>query len=98
MILHKLPANILRSYWYEIYYDVYKRGEYTKVIAQLHQKYGMYRHSPLWRFCSSCPGPIIRINPDELHVNDPKFIDTLYPTSASGKKREISPWFFRPFG
>ncbi|GME62507.1 Cytochrome P450 [Neofusicoccum parvum] len=80
--LAKFPGPRLAglSYWYEIYYDVYKPGEYTAVIRDLHQKYG----------------PIIRINPDEIHVSDPKFIETLYP--STGKKREISPWFFRSFG
>ncbi|GAP82404.1 putative cytochrome P450 [Rosellinia necatrix] len=48
--------------WYEGYYDLYQSGQYTFKIAELHKKYG----------------PIIRISPHELHVNDPAFFDTLY--------------------
>lgn len=25
-----------------------------------------------------CPGPVIRINPDEIHVEDKNWLDTLY--------------------
>ncbi|KAF2191514.1 hypothetical protein K469DRAFT_515475, partial [Zopfia rhizophila CBS 207.26] len=46
------------TFWYELYYDVVLRGRYTWRIQDMHRKY---------------VGPIIRINPEELHVNDPKF-------------------------
>ncbi|KAF3059810.1 Trichodiene oxygenase [Daldinia childiae] len=47
---------------YEGYYDLYQSGQYTFKIAELHKQYG----------------PIIRISPYELHVNDATFFDTLY--------------------
>ncbi|KAF2280231.1 cytochrome P450 [Westerdykella ornata] len=47
---------------YEAYYDVAKNGQYTFKIAQLHSKYG----------------PIVRISPHELHINDPSFYEKLY--------------------
>ncbi|KAI1803415.1 cytochrome P450 [Daldinia bambusicola] len=47
---------------YEGYYDLYQSGQYTFKIAELHKQYG----------------PIIRISPYELHVNDPAFFDVLY--------------------
>ncbi|KAJ3552166.1 hypothetical protein NPX13_g11177 [Xylaria arbuscula] len=48
--------------WYEGYYDVIQDGQYTFKIRDMHKKYG----------------PIIRISPYELHVNDPAFYNTLY--------------------
>ncbi|KAH7050151.1 putative cytochrome P450 [Macrophomina phaseolina] len=80
--LAKFPGPKIASltYLFEAYHDVLRPGQYTAVIIKLHKRYG----------------PIIRINPDELHVSDPNFVDALYP--STGKKREISPWFFKPMG
>ena len=44
----------------------------------------------------SSPGPIIRINPYELHVADSSFIDQLYPTVA--KNVEKWSWSAGMFG
>ncbi|KAL8888077.1 MAG: hypothetical protein Q9192_006232, partial [Flavoplaca navasiana] len=34
-------------------------------------------------------GPIVRINPNEVHFNDPDFIDTLYPTKGRKTDKPI---------
>ncbi|KAI9843443.1 MAG: hypothetical protein M1838_002619 [Thelocarpon superellum] len=59
------------TFWYEFYYDVVLRGRYTWRIGELHQQYG----------------PIVRINPYELHINDPDFYDDVYagPTKTTDK-------------
>lgn len=36
-------------------------------------------------------GPIIRINPDELHIDDPEFYDEIYG-SATRKRDKYGPW------
>lgn len=41
------------------------------------------------------PGPIVRINPDELHINDIEFSDTLYALNA---KRDKDPSHIQLFG
>ena len=62
---------------YEFYYDVVLRGQYTFHIRDLHRQYG----------------PIIRINPYELDISDPAYIDTLYASKASGEKRDKWEWY-----
>ncbi|CZR61295.1 related to cytochrome P450 CYP3/CYP5/CYP6/CYP9 subfamilies [Phialocephala subalpina] len=65
---------------YEFFYDVYPHtGQYTFHIRSMHEKYG----------------PIIRINPYELHIDTPEFYETLY---SSSKKRDKWTWFTRMFG
>ena len=56
------PKIAAASYLYEAYYDWLLVGRYGKVIARMHEQYG----------------PIVRINPDELHCSDPAFTDEIY--------------------
>ncbi|KAH8157980.1 hypothetical protein CIB48_g10264 [Xylaria polymorpha] len=67
--LAKFPGPKLAAgtFLYEGYYDAIKRGKYVHKIEELHRQYG----------------PIIRINPQEIHVYDPTFFDSVY--SGSGK-------------
>ena len=58
------------------------RGQYIFHIRDLHAQYG----------------PIIRINPYELHISDPEYIDKLYVSSASGEKRDKWEWYTKQFG
>ncbi|TGJ83495.1 hypothetical protein E0Z10_g5258 [Xylaria hypoxylon] len=60
------PKIAAFTYFYEIYYDVLLEGQYFRQIAKMHEKYG----------------PIVRINPHEVHFNDPEFIDSLFPGPA----------------
>ena len=50
--------------WYETYYDLFHQGggKFTHKIKEIHQKYG----------------PIVRINPWDLHIDDPQYYDTIY--------------------
>jgi cytochrome P450 len=67
--LYKFPGPKLAaaSYLYECWYDMIKVGKYTHEIRAMHEKYG----------------PIVRINPDELHCDDYQFMDEIYPSSTS---------------
>ncbi|KAF4630879.1 hypothetical protein G7Y89_g7257 [Cudoniella acicularis] len=59
---------------YEFYYDIILGGQYLFKITELHKQYG----------------PIIRINPHELHVSDPDFYDTIY--AGAGHRRNRDSW------
>ncbi|KAI4190278.1 MAG: hypothetical protein L6R41_000891 [Letrouitia leprolyta] len=67
------PKLAIWSFWYEFYYDVVLHGRYTWRIADLHKQYGL----------------IVRVNPYEVHINDPEFYDELY---VSGGKRKSEQW------
>lgn len=91
--------------WYEFYYDVIKRGKYTWRIAEMHERYGMqtglivrafWYITRRWLIEMSRVGPIIRISPDQLHINDPDFLDEIYPGSA--KKTDKPPRYAGMFG
>ncbi|KAH7327506.1 cytochrome P450 [Rhexocercosporidium sp. MPI-PUGE-AT-0058] len=56
------PKLAAMTLWYEFYYDVIKTGTYMAEIKKMHEKHG----------------PIVRISPHELHVNDPNFYEELY--------------------
>lgn len=104
------PKLAALSNWYEFYYDVLQQGQFTAHIQKLHDDYGvpmficsfLFPHALLsdlvhgmvqdfWRHL----GPIIRITPTELHINDPDFFDILY--ARDGRRHKYS-YFSGRFG
>ncbi|KAH8594893.1 cytochrome P450 [Bisporella sp. PMI_857] len=74
------PKTAALSFWYEFYYDVFPNfGQYVWHIAKLHEKYG----------------PVVRINPYELHIETPEFYETLY---SSSRKWDKWYWFTKMYG
>ena len=74
--LAKIPGPRLAAvtYWYETYYDLLKRrpiGQYWNKLDELHRIYG----------------PILRINPDEVQINDPDFYDKIYAGGSTRRNR-----------
>ncbi|EGX94785.1 cytochrome P450, putative [Cordyceps militaris CM01] len=85
LFLHPLsgfpgPKLAAATLWYEFYYDAILRGRYTFEIEHMHRQYG----------------PVVRISPHELHINDPAFISELY--ASGSKKRDKYPYFTGQFG
>ncbi|KAJ0416599.1 hypothetical protein BJY00DRAFT_316716 [Aspergillus carlsbadensis] len=74
------PKLAAVTFWYEFYYDVVQRGQYFRQIDKMHQRYG----------------PIVRVNPFELHVQDPEFYPVLY--TGPTRRRHKWPWAARMFG
>ena len=63
--MHALLTTTALTPWYNGYYDLFHDGggQYIWVIEAMHRRYG----------------PIVRTRPDTVHINDPAFIDELYP-------------------
>ncbi|KAL2868567.1 cytochrome P450 [Aspergillus lucknowensis] len=74
------PKLAAVTFWNEFYYDVIQRGQYFRQIEKMHQQYG----------------PVVRINPFELHVQDPDFYPVLY--TGPTRRRHKWPWAARMFG
>ncbi|EEU47498.1 uncharacterized protein NECHADRAFT_77981 [Fusarium vanettenii 77-13-4] len=68
------PKLAALTQYYEFYYDFVLGGQYTFKIIDMHEKYG----------------PIVRINPWEVHVGDPDFFSELY----TGPSRRRDKWTF----
>ncbi|QSZ33222.1 hypothetical protein DSL72_002810 [Monilinia vaccinii-corymbosi] len=62
----------------EFYHDCIQSGQYFIKIAQWHEQYG----------------PIIRIGPNEIHINDPEYYDTLF---SYGAVRNKDPFYTAQF-
>ena len=74
------PKLAAMTLWYEFYYDFFQRGQYLFKIRDMHAKYGH----------------IVRVTPDELHVNDPSFLPDLMP--AGGRRRDKYSRLIQVFG
>ncbi|KAM5431408.1 hypothetical protein MferCBS31731_007894 [Microsporum ferrugineum] len=78
--LSKFPGPKIAAvtYLYEFYYDAILKGRYIFKVKELHKKYG----------------PIIRISPREIHIDDPHFYSILYSHS---NPRDKEYYYLRPF-
>ncbi|GAB7365578.1 hypothetical protein MBLNU230_g6650t1 [Neophaeotheca triangularis] len=78
--LAKVPGPKLAAItgWYEFYFDCFRKGQYVFKIQELHEVYG----------------PVVRINPWEVHISDPEFFQVFYSDSRLDKDA----WFYRAFG
>ncbi|KAI1209415.1 cytochrome P450 [Annulohypoxylon truncatum] len=64
------PKLAAATYLPEFWYDCVRFGRYTHEIKRMHEIYG----------------PMVRINPDEIHCSDFNFVDSIY--AAGGRKRD----------
>ena len=91
------PKLAALTYWYEGYYDIIKTGSYVFEIERMHHKYGETPITESQKIkvltIASCIGPIIRINPHELVINDPEYYNEVY-VAASTRKTEAYRHFF----
>ncbi|CVL03541.1 hypothetical protein FPRO06_10847 [Fusarium proliferatum] len=73
--LAKIPGPKLAAltFFYEFYYDVVKRGRFLWKIQDLHRQYG----------------PIVRINPYEVHINDDSFYDEIYASGPHHPRNKV---------
>ncbi|KJZ70886.1 hypothetical protein HIM_09712 [Hirsutella minnesotensis 3608] len=78
--LSHIPGPKLAAFtvYYQSYYDFFPhQGQFLFKLVELHKTYG----------------PIIRIGPDEVHVNDARFYKEMYGSSVH--KRDKSPtWYW----
>ncbi|KAJ5726764.1 benzoate 4-monooxygenase cytochrome P450 [Penicillium malachiteum] len=73
------PKLAAISHIYEFYFDVIVGGQFMFEIGRLHKQYG----------------PIIRINPREVHILDPSFYDEIY--SGGVRKRNKDAEFLKAY-
>ena len=92
------PKLAALTFWYEFYHDVWREGQYTWKIRDLHRQYGMCLRSiaikKVFTANSDGEGPFVRINPLEVHCDDLDFLDVLYVNSAK-RRSDKSEWFIR---
>jgi len=86
------PKLAALTWWYEFYYDGIQEGRYVFKIQELHAQYGksfgtIRLDVIVWLIKGYLLGPIIRITPDELHINDVGFLDSVYAPSSSRRDK-----------
>ncbi|CBF87384.1 protein CYP58D1 [Aspergillus nidulans FGSC A4] len=70
--LHHIPGPKLAAitHLYEFYHDVIRGGLFIWEIEKMHREYG----------------PIVRINPREVHIKDSQFYEEIYAPASGGRR------------
>ncbi|KAH8174628.1 cytochrome p450 domain-containing protein [Sarocladium implicatum] len=82
LIFHPLarfpgPKLAAATGWYLAYFDI-MAGPGAQVMFELHRLHRLY-------------GPIVRISPDEIHIDDYTWLDTLYTVTSGGHRDKHLP-------
>ncbi|KAK8161786.1 cytochrome P450 [Phyllosticta citrichinensis] len=65
------PKRAAVSTLYETWQNAVRRGRYFLIWEQMHEDYGKPTNN-------YAPGPVVRINPNEVHIGDPDYFDVLF--------------------
>ncbi|KAL2278344.1 hypothetical protein FJTKL_14454 [Diaporthe vaccinii] len=94
------PKLAAMTCWPDFYHDVIKDGSYLFEIWKMHDKYGEFELlsiSDAWLVSYSGKvsewlntGPIVRITPNEVHIDDPDFFSTVYSSGMSKVNKDPS--------
>lgn len=87
------PKFAAATSWYEAYYDLAVRpgGQFFHQMKRLHQQYGKGHPQPfLMPKLTEVPGPVVRVNPHEIHVEDSTWVDTLYSGPAHVSQSKLT--------
>lgn len=82
------PKTAAATKWYEFYFDLVKSpgGTFMHEIERMHNVYGRpalrIKRNIHWKLTRSRIGPVVRINPHEIHVKDSAWAEVLYASSA----------------
>lgn len=68
------PRIAAATRWYEFHHEIYRGGRFYEVVDDMHDQYG----------------PIVRVNPFELHIKDPSYYDTLLNFNSELDKRAFA--------
>ena len=72
---------------YAAFYDIFYPAQYVFKIKSLHQQYGKLASVRARFITDPYVGPIIRVAPHEVHVNDVEYLDPIYnPTTRKRNK------------
>ena len=95
------PKLTAMTAWYESYFELIKGGggQFVFQIKRWHDEYGAF---PFFitsksrnRFPDVCrTGPVVRINPHELHIDDPEYWEVVYSASSTFDKMKSTQYRF----
>ncbi|RDW81515.1 cytochrome P450 [Aspergillus mulundensis] len=80
------PKLAAASRIYEFYHNVIHTGRYIWKIEELHRKYGTSdAFVPEW---TNFSGSIVRVGPNEVHINDPSYFSEIYPGNSQKRNKD----------
>lgn len=88
------PKLLAATTWYEAYVDLVHH-DFPERLAKIHKQYGKKTRIKSWAsrsaVCNHCLGPIVRVAPHEIHINDAEFFQTVFAAAAKHRTDIIPP-------